>query len=473
MFEQTSSVVSSAEGSAQNSDAVPNHTETLAVSAARKSRQLPHNLDAERSVLGGVMLDNAAINHVIDLLQPQDFSRAAHVKIFEMQLRLSERGDPIDELTLVTELKAQKLLDEVGGAMYVASLCDRIPTAANIVSYAKIVRDKAVLRRLITAATDIVTQGYDESEDVDTLLDQSERLIFEISNTREERSVVPVKEIVKEAFRRIEKLYERREMVTGVTTGYDDLDKITAGLQPSDLIIIAARPSVGKTALALNIMQNCAIRAKKSTAIFSLEMSKEQLVMRMLCSEGHIDGSRLRGGFLGENDWPRLARAAGSISEAPMFIDDTAALSVLELRAKCRRLKAENKLDLAIVDYLQLMRSHRSLDSREREISEISRGLKAIAKELNIPVLALSQLNRSVESRQDKRPMMSDLRESGAIEQDADVIAFIYRDEVYNPDTQDKGIAEVIISKQRNGPIGVVRLKFFNEYTRYENLARS
>jgi replicative DNA helicase len=438
---------------------------------SRRPRTMPHNLDAERSVLGGILLDNGSLFQVLDIVREEDFYRPAHQKIFSAQLKLSERSEPIDEVTLVAELRTQQSLEMVGGAVYIASLCDRIPTAANITNYARIVREKAILRRLISTATDIATRGYDEADDVDTLLDQAETTIFEIADQRDKKGLTSIKEIVKETFRRVEKLYEKREVVTGVPSGYDDLDKILAGFQPSDLIILAARPSVGKTALALNIVQNAAIRHKKGCAIFSLEMSKEQLVMRMLTAEARVDASRLRSGMLTENDWPRLARAAGTISDSRTFIDDSAAMTVLDMRAKCRRLKAEGALDIIMIDYLQLMRGHKSMDSREREISEISRGLKALAKELNVPVVALSQLNRSVESRADKRPMMSDLRESGAIEQDADVIAFIYRDEVYNPETTEKGVAEIIIAKQRNGAIGTVKLRFFNEFTRYENLA--
>jgi replicative DNA helicase len=435
------------------------------------TRTPPHDLDAEKSVLGGILLDNVSMMHVIDVIRAEDFYRPHHQAIYEAILRLQEKGEPIDEITLSTELQSSQQLETIGGSVYVASLVDRIPTAANIASYARIVREKSVLRQLINTATNVATAGYEGTEDVDELLDQAEKMIFEIANKREKRGLVPVKETTKEALKRIEKLFEKRESVTGVPTGYDELDKLLAGLQPSDLLIIAARPSVGKTAFSLNVVQNAAIRHKKSCAVFSLEMAKEQLVMRMLCAEGRIDGSRMRGGNLTENDWPRLGRAAGVIAESRIFIDDTPAINVLELRAKCRRLKSESGLDLIMIDYLQLMKSARNVQSREQEISEISRGLKAIAKELNVPVVALSQLNRSVESRTDKRPMMSDLRESGAIEQDADVIAFIYRDEVYNPESPDKGVAEIIIAKHRNGPTGTVRLRFFNEFVRYENLA--
>ncbi len=436
-----------------------------------KARTMPHNIEAEQSVLGGVLLDNTSLNHIVDIVKAGDFYRPAHGAVFETILKLTEKGEPVDEVTVTNALREAGKLELAGGPAGVTSLVERIPTAANIVSYAKIVREKSIARKLISAATEIVSDGYEDSGDIDGMLDKAERIIFEINDSRDRRGLVHAKDIVKEAFRRIEKLYERREAVTGVPTGFDELDKMTAGLQPSDLLILAARPAVGKTALALSLAANSAIRHKKSVAVFSLEMSKEQLVMRLLCSEGRIDGTRMRGGFLSENDWPRLARAAGSISEAPLLIDDSGVLTVLDLRAKCRRLKSDNMLDLIIIDYLQLMQGPPNIDSREQQISAISRGLKQLAKELNVPIMALSQLNRGVEQRQDKRPMTSDLRETGAIEQDADIIMFIYRDEVYNPETTDKGVAEIIIAKQRNGPTGTVKLKFFNEYTRYENLA--
>ena len=436
-----------------------------------KARTMPHNIEAEQSVLGGILLDNTSLSNVAELVKVDDFYRPAHGAVFEAILKLSEKNEPADDVTVTNALREAGKLELAGGVAAITALVERIPTAANILSYSKIVREKSIARRLITAATEIVTDGYEDAGDIDAMLDKAERTIFEINDSREKKGVTHAKDIVKEAFRRIEKLYERREAITGVPTGFDELDKMTAGLQPSDLLILAARPAVGKTALALSLGANTAIRHKKAVAVFSLEMSKEQLVMRLLCSEGRIDGTRMRGGMLTENDWPRLARAAGAISESPLFIDDSGALSVLELRAKCRRLAADKSLDLIIIDYLQLMQGPAGIDSREQQISAISRGLKGLAKELNVPIIALSQLNRGVESRQDKRPMTSDLRESGAIEQDADIIMFIYRDEVYNPETTEKGVAEIIIAKQRNGPTGTVKLKFFSEYTRYENLA--
>jgi replicative DNA helicase len=437
---------------------------------ATHGRLPPQDVDAERSVLGAMLLEEAAVSEVMALLVPEDFYRAGHAKIFESMVGLYEKNEPVDEVTVAAHLRGIGALETVGGAAFLASLTESTPTAANAQYYARIVRDRSVARRLIQAATSIAGSGYEGGGDVEILLDQAEARIFEITSKRDQRSFVPLKEVVKDAFKRIEALYERKEAVTGCPTGFVDLDKLTAGLQPADLIIVAGRPSMGKTALALNMGLNAAVRAKTPVAVFSLEMSKEQLVMRMLCSEARIDGQRMRGGFLKDSDWPRLAKAAGQLAEAPLYIDDTGAISVLEMRAKSRRLQAEKGLGLIIVDYLQLMRGRAASEGREREISEISRGLKALAKELQVPVVALSQLNRSLEQRTDKRPMLSDLRESGAIEQDADVICFVYRDEYYNAESPDKGIAEVIIGKQRNGPTDTVKMRFFKEYTKFENL---
>ncbi len=436
---------------------------------ARHGRLPPQDVDAERSVLGAMLLDRSALLETIEFLKSEDFYRPAHATIFEAVLRLFERSEPVDEVTVTAELRAAGKLDAVGGAPAVAALTESVPTAANARHYANIVRNRALTRRLIQAATTIAGAGYESGAEIDLLLDEAEAKIFEITRDREHRTFVPLKDAVKDAFKRIEKLYERKEAVTGVSTGFVDLDRLTSGFQGGDLIIVAGRPSMGKTAFALNVALNAAIRHKIPVAVFSLEMSTIQLVMRMLCSEARIDSHRLRGGFLKDSDWPKLARAAGALAEAPLYIDDSGALSVLEMRAKARRLQAEKGLAMVVVDYLQLMRGRSSAEGREREISEISRGLKALAKELTIPVIALSQLNRSLEQRTDKRPMLSDLRESGAIEQDADVIGFVYRDEYYNPDTEAKGIAEIIVGKQRNGPTDTVRLKFFNEYTRFEN----
>ncbi len=431
----------------------------------------PQNLEAETSVLGAVLLENEALNRVLEILQEDDFYRNAHRRIFSAILHLYEHSEPVDLITLSEVLKTRGELDDVGGVEYLNSLVNAVPTAANISYYAKIIKEKAILRKLINRATEIVSQSYSNSGDVDEFIDQAERTIFEISEDRVRPSFYPIKDLIKSSFKTIERLYEKRQLITGVPTGFQRLDELTSGLQPSDLIIIAGRPSMGKTALALNIAQNASVQAAIPAAIFSLEMSKEQLALRMLCSEAKVDAHRLRGGFLSEADWPKLTRAAGSLSEAPLFIDDTPGLSALEMRAKTRRLKIEHNLGLVIVDYLQLMRGRASADSREQEISDISRSLKALAKELSIPVIALSQLNRRVEERGDKRPQLSDLRESGAIEQDADVILFLYREEVYNKSEENRGKAELIIGKQRNGPTDKVDLAFLDKYTRFENLS--
>jgi len=431
----------------------------------------PQNLEAETSVLGAVLLENEALNRVLEILQEDDFYRDAHRRIFSAIIHLYEHSEPVDLITLSEVLKTRGQLDDVGGVEYLNSLVNGVPTAANITYYAKIIKEKAILRKLINRATEIVSQSYANSGDVDEFIDKAERTIFEISEDRVRPSFYSIKDLIKSSFKTIERLYEKRQLITGVPTGFQRLDELTSGLQPSDLIIIAGRPSMGKTALALNIAQNASVQAAIPAAIFSLEMSKEQLALRMLCSEAKVDAHRLRGGFLSEADWPRLTRAAGSLSEAPLFIDDTPGLSALEMRAKTRRLKIEHNLGLVIVDYLQLMRGRASVDSREQEISDISRSLKALAKELSIPVIALSQLNRRVEERGDKRPQLSDLRESGAIEQDADVILFLYREEVYNKSEENRGKAEIIIGKQRNGPTDKVDLAFLDKYTRFENLS--
>ncbi len=434
----------------------------------------PQSIEAEQSVLGGILLENEAINRSLEILgadAPENFYRETHRKIFLAMLELDEKSEPVDLITLTDVLKDKGWLEEVGGTTYLASLADIVPTAANITHYAKIIKEKALLRRMIYAATEIVTQGYDLPGNVEEFLDCSERSIFEVSEKRVKPSYFSIRDLIKNSFKFIDQRYEKKELVTGIPTGFINFDQITTGLQPSDLIIIASRPSMGKTSLSLNIAQYAAIEANVPVVIFSLEMAKEQLVLRMLCSEARVDASRLRGGFLSESDWPRLTSAAGRLSEAPIFIDDTPAITVLEMRAKARRLKADQNLGLIIVDYLQLMQGRRDVESREKEISDISRSLKALAKELSVPVVALSQLSRRTEQRPGNRPQLADLRESGAIEQDADLIAFIYRDELYNPDTEDKGKAEIIIGKQRNGPTGVIELAFLTSYTRFENLA--
>jgi len=434
----------------------------------------PQNLDAEQSVLGAILLENDAINQSLEILTADDFYREAHRQIFSAMVELSDRNQPVDAITLVDALKSRGTLDNIGGAAYIAELAACVPTAANVSHYARIVREKAVLRSLATVATDIASSAYEAPPNVDEFLDTAEHRIFEISERRIRPSFHTMPELTRESLRILERLYEKRELVTGVPTGYIDLDRVTAGLQPSDLIIIAARPSMGKTALALNIAAYAAMDADPpvGVAFFSLEMSKEQLVLRLLCSEARVNSQKARQGFLREQDFPKLAQAAGRLSEANIFIDDSSDMSPIVLKAKCRRLAKErgNRLGLIMVDYLQLMRSSRPGESREKEIAEISRSLKALAKELRVPVVALSQLNRQVETRPDRRPLLADLRESGAIEQDADVIGFIYRDDMYNrKDSKEPGVAEVIIAKQRNGPTDTVKLTYLSEYTRFEN----
>jgi replicative DNA helicase len=399
-----------------------------------------------------------------------DFYREAHQKIFAAMVDMYQKGIPVDLITLSEFLLSRNQMEAVGGAAYLASLADAIPSAVNIEVYARIVRDKATLRRLISLSAEIASKSYRYSGDVEDILDQAEKSIFEITEDKITPHVYPLSEVIKDSFRTIEELYDRKERVSGVPTGFINLDQYTSGLQPSDLIIVAGRPSMGKTAFALDMARNAATQAEIPVLIFSLEMSRQQLATRMLCSEARVDAHRLRSGYIGERDWPRLTSAAGVLSEAPIFIDDSAAMSVLQMRAKARRLKADRGLGLVVVDYLQLMSGRAGADRREQEISEISRSLKALAKELHLPVIALSQLNRKVEDRTDKRPVMADLRESGAIEQDADVILFIYRDEMYDENSKHKGIAEIIIGKQRNGPTGSRKLAFIKEFTRFENL---
>jgi len=432
----------------------------------------PQNIEAEQSVLGGILIENEAVNKVMEILTADDFYRDAHSRIFNALISLSERDEPADLITLTNELRKIDQLDSIGGASYLASLIDSVPTAANIEYYAKIVKEKAILRKLIQTSTEIITQSYQDRGDVEGFLDEAERAIFEISEKRVKPSFYSIRDIVKESFKTIERLFEKKELVTGVPSGFKELDRLTAGFHASDLIIVAGRPSMGKTALCLNISQYAAIEKRIPVAIFSLEMSKEQLVIRMLCSEAQVEGTRLRTGFLTESDWPKLTLAAGNLSDAPIFIDDSAAISVLELRAKARRLKGEHGLGMLIIDYLQLMKGRTRVESRQQEISEISRSLKALAKELNIPVIAVSQLSRKTEERTGNRPQLSDLRESGAIEQDADLILFLYRDEVYNrsEDNPNKGKAELIIGKQRNGPIGKIELAFLDKFTTFKEL---
>ncbi len=437
-------------------------------------RTLPHNLEAEKSVLGAILVHNEAFNHAAELIDARDFFRDAHRRIFDKMIALSERGDAIDFVTLKEELAKAGELDEVGGPAYVASLADGVPRSANVEYYARIVKEKSTLRNLIFSANKILTEAYEAEQEPDLLLDEAERAIFAIAEDRIRAGFVPLRDLVQTSFTTIEKLQQQKGAVTGVATGFHDLDEITTGFQPADLVVVAARPSMGKTSLVLNIAQHVGTSTQMTVGFFSLEMSKEQLFMRMLTSEARVDAHRFRTGHLTEKDYGRLSHALGTLAEARVFIDDSASIGVLEMRAKARRLKAEHGLHLLIVDYLQLMQGRGRFESRQQEVSAISRSLKGLAKELSVPIVALSQLSRAPEGRTDHRPQLSDLRESGAIEQDADVVLFIYRPEVYDKEgtnPEDQGIAEIIVGKQRNGPIGSVKLSFLNEFTRFENYA--
>ena len=444
---------------------------TVPPAVTLSSKIPPQNIEAEQAVLGTILLQDKALLHVVEVLSPSDFYRDAHKAIYAAMLVLFEREEPHDLITVTSLLGDQNKLEEVGGASYLASLTDIIPFTGTLGHHAQIIRKKSILRRLIQTSSEVTTRCFDSQDDIEYLVEQAEKAIFEIAHSNKSQGFQPMSAVVPRAFDRITKLFDRQEHITGVATGYEELDRMTAGLQPAEIIILAARPSMGKTALAMNIVQHAALIGKIPVAVFSLEMSTESLALRMLCSLGRIDSQRIRTGKLHENDWPKLTRATGMLSDAPIFIDDTASLTVLEMRAKARRLKAKHNLGLIVVDYLQLMQGKSGVENRAQEISDISRSLKAMAKELDVPVLALSQLNRSLETRTDKRPQLADLRESGAIEQDADVIMFIYRDEVYHraEDNPNRGLAEIIIGKQRNGPTGVIKLTFLGEYTTFEN----
>lgn len=430
----------------------------------------PQSLEAERSVLGAIMLDREALLTVLEILKLEDFYREAHRIIYRVILDLNERREAVDLLTVTEELRRRGELEIVGGAAYLTSLTGDVPSVANAGYYARLVAQKATLRALVQAAGRITEMAMDEANEVDQILDEAERLIFEVSGGRSRSGFVPIKEVLLQTFEQLERLNAHKGEVTGVPT-FHDLDRLLSGLQPSDLIVCAARPGMGKTSFCLNIAQQVAIKQKLPVAIFSLEMSREQVVQRMLAAEAMVEQHRLRTGYLNDDEWARLVNAAGFLGEAPIFIDDTPAISALEVRAKARRLQMENGLGLVIVDYLQLMQAHRRVDNRQQEIALISRAMKALARELNAPVLVLSQLNRGVEQRQDKRPVMADLLESGAIEADADVIIFLYRPQYYDPDTDKKGIAEVIVAKHRNGPVGMVEMAFLPEFTKFVDLA--
>jgi replicative DNA helicase len=433
----------------------------------------PQNLDAEMAVLGSMIIDDSAIGMAVEVLDEQHFYKDSHRKIFKALTDLFGANKAVDLITLTDALKRDGTLDAVGGSSYLMSLANAVPTAANVGHYIAIVREKNILRTLIANATKIVSLCYESEGNVDELVDAAERFIFEVSQRKTQGSYVSLKDLVKESIETIDKLYQKKAHVTGVPTGYIDFDIKTAGLQPSDLIIVAGRPSMGKSALALGMAEYAGVVEKIPTAVFSLEMSKEQLVQRLLCSHARVDAHKVRTGYLATSDWPRLTAAAGKLSEAPIYIDDTPGISVMELRAKARRLKSQHDIKLIILDYMQLMRGTSGIESRQQEISEISRSIKALARELNVPIVAISQLSRAVESRTDHRPQLSDLRESGAIEQDADVVVLLLREEYYNPTPDNQGIAEVMIAKQRNGPVGSLKLTFIKEYTRFENIARA
>lgn len=414
-----------------------------------QDRTLPHNIEAEQAVLGAIFLVPDMIVTATEILEPEDFYRVSHQRIFSMMIRLTDKGEPIDLVTITTELDDLKMLDEVGGVSYLTDIANSVPTAANIEYYARIVEEKSTLRKIIHAATDIVTKTYDEGDEVTDLLDHAEKTILDISQNKSSGRFQNIQDVLVGVYDNIEQLHNMDEEVTGIATGFRDLDYITSGFQKNDLIIVAARPSVGKTAFALNIAQNVAVNSDENVAIFSLEMGADQLVMRMLCAEGNIDAQRLRTGKLQEEDWRKLTMAMGSLSNAGIYIDDTPGIKVNEIRSKCRRLKQESGLGMVLIDYLQLIQGNaNSRESRQQEVSEISRQLKALARELEVPVIALSQLSRGVEQRQDKRPIMSDIRESGSIEQDADIVGFLYRDDYYDQESEKENIIEIIIAKQ-------------------------
>lgn len=433
----------------------------------------PQNIDAEESIISAVLLDNSTLSDIMDVVSPADFYRTAHQKIFEGITELFQRGEPVDLVTLADFLQSKNLLEKTGGAVYLAKLVDTAPVPSNARYYAKIIHDKASLRRLITAASHITSRCFDLTSQVDDIIDYAEKVIFEVTTHKTRESVSPICDLID---KNIDVLIERqgnRTLISGVPTGFSRLDSLTSGFQNSDLIILAARPGMGKTALSLNIARNAAVSAGVPVVFFSLEMSKEQLSMRLLCSEARLDFSKLRDGRFDSEQWEKLTEAASTLSNAPIYIDDSAEMTSLDIKTKCRRLKMEKNIGLVVIDYIQLMKPRRHLERRDLEISDISRSLKSLAKELDIPIVGLSQLNRMLESRSDKRPQLSDLRESGALEQDADLVIFIYRDEVYNKEENNpkKGIAEIHLAKQRNGPVGIQELMFLNQYTRFENIA--
>ncbi|MGI6681338.1 MAG: replicative DNA helicase [Bdellovibrionota bacterium] len=433
----------------------------------------PHSYEAEESVLGGILVDNFTINAAMEILKPSDFYKRAHFKIFEAMISLTERSEPIDAITLSEELKRYNVLEECGGLEMISRLASSVPSAANVAYYSDVVKNFSIRRAAIHEASEVINNAFDTEKNLDEFIDETEQRILSIADEKTDKAFTHIGDIAQDALQLVERLYDKKKSVTGVPSGFNKLDDLTAGFQKSSLFILAARPGVGKTAFALTIAQNVALREELAVGIFSLEMSKEELFMRMLSSEARVSNSKLKTGKFPESDFPKIVNAASRLTDAPIYIDDTGGLTITELKAKARRLAREKKLGLIIVDYLQLMRSPTYKYSREQEIADISRSLKGLAKELDIPVIAISQLNRSVEGRDEKRPRIADLRESGAIEQDADIIAFVYRDEMYNPDTPDKGIAEIILGKHRSGPTGTARVAFSGEYTRFDPLDES
>ncbi len=433
----------------------------------------PHDAEAEQAVLGSMLTDRDAVISAIEVLKEEDFYRTDNRLIYSAILNLYNRAEPIDIITVKAELESLGKFEQVGGMEYLATLPDKVPTTANATKYINIVEEKSTLRSLIKAANEIIDLGYDPTEDVDYVTESAEKKIFNLMQNKDKKSYTPIKDILVDSFTQLEELYNRKQHITGVPTGFTELDNRTAGFHGSDLILIAARPAMGKSAFALNIATNAAVRANVPVMIFSLEMSKEQMVNRILCSEAMVDSNKLRTGKLDEDDWTKLAGKIGQLAEAQIYIDDTPGISVTEIRAKCRKLKLEKGLGMVVIDYLQLVQgTNRRSGTREQEISEISRSLKILAKEIGVPVIALSQLSRAVEQRPDHRPMLSDLRESGAIEQDADIVMFLYRDDYYNQDSEKKNIAEVIIAKHRGGSTGTVELLWLGSYTKFVNLEK-
>ncbi len=432
-------------------------------------RSMPHNLEAEQSVLGSMLIDKAAIAAAAETLEGEDFYRDSHKIIFKSIKELYQKDIPVDMITLIEHLRSTEKLDEAGGISYITEISGSVPSTANLTSYIQIVEDKSILRRLIRSATEIIETSYNKQDDVDAVVDLAEKNVFNISEKKNTSDFESMSTVLERGFEEIERIYNNKGETTGVPSGFKDLDEKTSGFQSGDMVLIAARPSMGKTTFALNLAQHAALRAGKSVAIFSLEMSKEQLAYKLLCAEANVDMLKLRTGNLDERDWENIARASGPLADAKIFIDDTAGVSIMEMRSKCRRLKMEHGIDMILIDYLQLM-SGSGGESRQQEVSEISRSIKAIAKELKCPVIALSQLSRAPEQRADHRPMLSDLRESGSIEQDADLVMFLYRDEYYDKESEDKNVAECIIAKQRNGPVGTVKLAWLGQYSKFGSL---